>query len=155
MTAANLLLLCITFTVDKEGMNMWSEARKAVKKLKLSKESTGILQAMADAGDLHLTAPLVEAFDEVIQSASTTAKVRVESASPLTKEQQKEVQDALSKYLPQNKKEMEIEFQTDTNLSGGLLIEVDEKTIDLSSASILMAMGEAAASGASDNATSR
>ena len=81
-------------------MKLWNDARKAVKKLKLSKEATSVLDAMANAGDLHLIAKLVESFDEIIQSASTTAKVRVESAVDLTEEQKKEVQNAVKKYLP-------------------------------------------------------
>lgn len=135
------------FVADEPTLKAWQTARADVKAAKLSAPAVSVLTAMAEAGASFRQARVLEALHEILAHVSPVAEVRVESAVDLTAAQKKDVTAALKKYLPENKKEMNVAYAVESGLAGGLVVTLDSMTIDLSSTSILVAAATTAQSG--------
>lgn len=59
-------------------------------------------------------------------------KVKIYSAVELDTEQKSLIEKKLADLLKGKKKELSIKFSVEADLIGGLLVEIDEKVIDLS-----------------------
>lgn len=131
------------FLVDEEIAGMWADARAAVKDLKLNKTSSAVLAALAADGNTAKLGRVVEGCNTVLAAVSTVAQVTVQSAVPLTNAQQKEVQAAVkSSFLPEGKTSLEVSYDVDPALVGGLMVHIDDNSLDLSAAAVSMAMAE-------------
>jgi F0F1-type ATP synthase delta subunit len=128
---------------DKEGADLWAKTRAAVGALKLSPGAAAVLQAQADAGASYLLGRTLDACLDIVTATSTVASVTVSSAVPLTPAQQKEAAAAANAFLPKGKKTADVSFAVDAALGGGLHVAVDDRVVDLTSASILLALAEA------------
>lgn len=132
---------------DEATMKAWKDARAAVKALKLNAHVVELLNAMAARGATYRLGRVVDTLDEILTATSPTSEVLVQSAVELSAAQKKDLKAALKGYLPENKKDMNMLYEVDTSLTGGLIVQLDSVTVDVSSTSILTA-ATAAAQGA-------
>jgi len=132
---------------DEATMKAWKDARAAIKGMKLNAHVTELLTAMAARGATYRVGRVVATLEEILTVTSPTSEVLVQSAVELSAAQKKDLKAALKGYLPANKKEMNVVYEVDTSLTGGLIVQLDTVTVDVSSTSILTA-ATAAAQGA-------
>ncbi len=129
---------------DEATMKAWKDARASIKALKLNAHVSELLTAMAARGATYRLGRVVETLEEILTTISPTSEVLVQSAVELSAAQKKDLKAALKGYLPSNKKDMNMQFEVDTSLTGGLIVQLDAVTVDLSSTSILTAATSAA-----------
>jgi F0F1-type ATP synthase delta subunit len=132
---------------DEVTLKAWKAARADIKAIKLNPIVVQLLTDLAARGATYRVARIVATLGEIVTVISPTSEVLVQSAVELSAAQKKDIKAALKDYLPANKKEMNMEYEVDTALTGGLIVQLDSVTVDLSSTSILVA-ATAAAQGA-------
>ena len=101
-----------------------------------------LLYTMAQRGDLGLLANVSDALHQRMTEAARTEPMRVEvvSAIPMTDEQR---QALLTKLEAQYGSGLDVHYQVDPSILGGLIVRVGDKLIDGSLATRLAAMRQA------------
>lgn len=106
---------------------------------KASEEIVSLISLLADKNRLGILDTVVEAYQESIDDAHGVTRGEVRSASPLTAETQKKIEDIIGKVT--NKKVI-LTFKHDPTLIGGLLAQVGGWTFDDTLNSHLKRLGE-------------
>ena len=131
------------FLVDKDtAEGEWGVARKQIKDAKLDATAVATLKSMAEEGKTHLLSRTIEGLEQVLAAASSTAQVLVTSAVDLTAAQKKSIEAAAKTYLPASKKDLDVAYAVDPAVMGGLVLQVDDVSVDLSSAALTLALSE-------------
>lgn len=119
------------------------EQKKAVftaaLKGKASEDILSLIGLLADKNRLGVFDTVVEAYQEAIDDAHGVTRGEVKSASPLTAETQKKIEDIIGKVT--NKKVI-LTFKLDPSLIGGVLAQVGGWTFDDTLNSHLKRLGE-------------
>jgi F0F1-type ATP synthase delta subunit len=133
------------FLVDENiAQGEWGVARKAIKDAKVDAVAADTLQTMAAEGKTHLLGRIIEGLEAVMAAASSVATVQVTSATELSAAQKKDVEAAAKTFLPAGKSDMQVKYAVDSAVMGGLVLQLDDVSVDLSSAALTLAMSEAA-----------
>eukprot|EP00604_Paraphysomonas_vestita_P003173 CAMPEP_0174821192 /NCGR_PEP_ID=MMETSP1107-20130205/5938_1 /TAXON_ID=36770 /ORGANISM="Paraphysomonas vestita, Strain GFlagA" /LENGTH=208 /DNA_ID=CAMNT_0016037949 /DNA_START=50 /DNA_END=676 /DNA_ORIENTATION=- len=98
---------------------------------KFSNITTNLLMTLSANGRIGEAGKVVNAFVELMDTARGNVTVTVISAEPLKKPQSKDVETAVHSLVGKGKK-VELTFQTDPSILGGLQIIVGDKVMDLS-----------------------
>jgi F-type H+-transporting ATPase subunit delta len=105
---------------------------------KFSNVTTNLLLTMSANGRIGEAAKVVDAYCELMDTARGALTAVIVSATPLSSQQQTEVEKAVVYMLSQHHdegKQVELIFEQDPNLIGGLKILVGDQVMDLSIAS--------------------
>ncbi|TKA50998.1 hypothetical protein B0A53_05690 [Rhodotorula sp. CCFEE 5036] len=96
-----------------------------------------LFSVLAENGRLYETDKVVDGFLEIMQAHRGEVKVVITTAQPLEKDLQKRLEDALkqSQMAQAGKKSLVFENRINEGALGGVIIDVGDKTIDLSVAS--------------------
>lgn len=95
-----------------------------------------LFSVLAENGRLYETDKVVDGFLEIMQAHRGEVKVTITTAQPLEKDLQKRLEDALKQsQVAQSGKTLVFENKVNEGQLGGLVIDVGDKTIDLSVAS--------------------
>ncbi|GAA5993388.1 hypothetical protein JCM10908_002641 [Rhodotorula pacifica] len=95
-----------------------------------------LFSVLAENGRLYETDKVVDGFLEIMQAHRGEVKVTITTAQPLEKDLQKRLEDALKQsQVAQNGKNLVFENRINEAALGGVIIDVGDKTIDLSVAS--------------------
>ncbi|GAA5987965.1 hypothetical protein JCM11641_005966 [Rhodosporidiobolus odoratus] len=101
-----------------------------------SEFTKNFFQVLADNGRLYETEKVIENFFEIMSAHRGEVKVVITTAAPLEKDLQKRLEDSLkASQLASSGKKLVIENKVNQAVVGGLVIDVGDKTIDLSVAS--------------------
>lgn len=109
----------------------------------LSLESANLLRMLIQQGDIDLMPDVSAALAQVTSGEKAPIKAEVTSATELTDEEKKQMQDKLSTEYGSG---LIFGFRVDPSLMGGLRIRVGDRLIDYSVASRLGSMRESIAS---------
>ena len=93
-----------------------------------AKDLIAELVTSSSAGKLK---KILEDYDRLSQFNSRQVKARVTSAQPLTSEQVERLRGVLQKQIEGDEK-LELEQEVDESLLGGLRVDMNERSIDLS-----------------------
>ncbi|POY71088.1 hypothetical protein BMF94_5845 [Rhodotorula taiwanensis] len=108
----------------------------SVKGGKPSDLTRNLFTVLAENGRLYETDKVVDGFLEIMQAHRGEVKVTITTAQPLEKDLQKRLEDALkSSQVAQSGKNLVFENKINEAQLGGVVIDVGDKTIDLSVAS--------------------
>ena len=97
-----------------------------------------MFSVLAENGRLYETDKVVDGFLEIMQAHRGEVKVVITTAQPLEKDLQKRLEDALKQSQmsqADGKKNLVFENRINEAALGGVIIDVGDKTIDLSVAS--------------------
>jgi F-type H+-transporting ATPase subunit delta len=114
--------------VFKEGLNG-----------KFSGETKSFLLLLAKKGRVQLIPDIVKAFQAIIDSENGVTRGTVRSASPMTEQERRKIEETVSKYTA---KRVILTFKEDKSLIGGLVAEVGSYTFDDSLTSHLTRLNE-------------
>ena len=106
---------------------------------KFAPETKNFLLLLAKKNRVHLVPEIVIAFQALMDEKSGVTRGVVKSPSPLTAEEQKEIENKVSKYT---NKQVILTFEEDKSLIGGLVAEVGSYTFDDSLTSHLTRLNE-------------
>lgn len=98
---------------------------------KLSNVTTNLLMTMSANGRIADAAKVATAYVELMETARGNVTATVISAEPLKKKEAKEVETAVMSMIGKGKK-VELTFQEDASILGGLQIIIGDKVMDLS-----------------------
>jgi len=135
------ILLAPTLTAeDKESIITLLE-----KQIGAEKNSTvkNFLQTLADYNRLGLLKSISEKFEELIGAANGEVELTVTSASPLDSKTLSRLETAISKsqYIGQGQK-LKVTNKVNSDILGGLVVEIGDRTIDLSVSSRIAKMNK-------------
>ncbi|GAA5867361.1 hypothetical protein JCM3774_003562 [Rhodotorula dairenensis] len=103
---------------------------------KASDLTKNLFSVLAENGRLYETDKVVDGFLEIMQAHRGEVKVTITTAQPLEKDLQKRLEDALKQsQVAQSGKNLVFENRINEHVLGGVVIDVGDKTIDLSVAS--------------------
>lgn len=114
-------------------------------KQKLDPATTNLLRLLTERERMPLLRVVVEQYRRLLLEHKRIQPGEVTSAHPLTKEQQKRLAQGLGKALG---KTMELSFQNDPELVGGLVVRVGNRVFDASVVTQLQRFKEKALSAA-------
>ncbi|GAA6004316.1 F1F0 ATP synthase subunit 5 [Rhodotorula paludigena] len=107
-----------------------------------------LFQVLSENGRLYETDKVVEGFLEIMSAHRGEVKVVITSAVPLEKDLQKRLEDSLkSSQLAAAGKSLIFENRVNEAVLGGLVVDVADKTVDLSVASRVSRLNAALAEG--------
>ena len=106
---------------------------------KFAPETKNFLLLLARKNRIEFIPEIVIAYQSLVDTASGVTRGLVRSATPLTDDEKKRVEDTVSKYT--NKKVI-LSYQEDKSLIGGLVAEVGSYTFDDSLTSHLIRLNE-------------
>lgn len=119
-----------------ENYASWAEARASIKDLELLPASEDFVRHLAKIARLDLLKGVAAVCLELSTAASKIVPVTVASAIALSDAQKARVLKALPKYT--NTTNFNVEFEVDPSTLGGLMITLENRSIDLSASSRLM-----------------
>jgi F-type H+-transporting ATPase subunit delta len=106
---------------------------------KVSQEVTNILMLLAEKNRLEIFSDLVSAFEEISDEDHGVTRGTVRSASPLSPEARKQIEDTVTSVT---KKKVILNFTEDPTLLGGMIAQVGGWTFDDSLETHLTRMSE-------------
>lgn len=100
---------------------------------------TNTLMLMAEKNRLNIFSEMVDAFQEISDADHGVTRGTVKSASPLSQEARKQIEDTVTSVT---KKKVILNFSEDPSLLGGMIAQVGGWTFDDSLKTHLTRMGE-------------
>jgi len=125
-----------TIVGSPENFSSWVEARTAIKELELLPATEEFVRHLAKIARLDLLKGVAAVTLELSTAASKIVPVTVASAVALSEAQKARIVKALPKYA--NTTNFNVEFEVDPSTLGGLMITLENRSIDLSASSRLM-----------------
>ncbi|MGH9321457.1 MAG: ATP synthase F1 subunit delta [Vicinamibacteria bacterium] len=110
---------------------------------KLAPETTNLLRLLVKNERMPLFGLVIESFRRLVLDHKRIQPGEVTSAHPLTKEQQKRLAGNLGEVLG---KTMELEYRTDPEIVGGLVVRIENRIFDASVVTALRKFKEKALS---------
>jgi F-type H+-transporting ATPase subunit delta len=120
-----------------ENVGAFTDAAKAIKAAKLSKETRSVLARLADDSRLDLLDKVVEKMDMVLAADNKQVDVEVTSAVGLSKAQESALKKVMPAFVAKDEK-ANFSFLVDPNVIGGLSVRVGSSVVDLTAQSRLV-----------------
>ena len=96
----------------------------------LSKEITGLMRLIVQKDRYHEVNEILSWFIDQVKQEKGIGKAEVISAAPLSDVQKKQIENRLLETTPY--RQMEMDYQTDQSLIGGLRIRIGDRVVDSS-----------------------
>uniref|UniRef100_A0A914BWJ1 Oligomycin sensitivity conferral protein n=1 Tax=Acrobeloides nanus TaxID=290746 RepID=A0A914BWJ1_9BILA len=106
------------------------------KKVGVSKETENFFTLLAENGRLNKLAAVINTYDTIMRAHKGDLIVQVTSAEPLSSKHQKALNDVLQKFAKSSQK-LSVNFTVKPSITGGLIVTVGDKYVDLSIATKL------------------
>lgn len=88
---------------------------------------------LASKGHLNLLKDIATDYERLVAFERNEARATVTSAEPLSDEQKRRITDALKKRIGSSQ-QLHVSEKVDPKILGGLVVTVDDKAVDLSTA---------------------
>jgi len=108
--------------------------QQLAKQHNLSPLTLNVFAAMADNGRLGLIPKFLKTFGTIMSAERGEILVTVTAAKPLDPQQDKELGDALVKFIKKGQN-VKVEKKVDPSILGGLIISIGDRYVDMSTAS--------------------
>jgi len=119
-----------------ENFQSWADAKKAIDALELEDVTKAFIGKLAKLARLDLLKSVASTCADLQAAASKTVPVVVSSAVALSPAQKERISKLLPKYA--GTQAINVEFEVDPSTLGGLMITLENRSIDLSASSKLM-----------------
>lgn len=127
---------------EEANYSLFENAAAACSGVDLCDETIGLLADLASQARLDLAAKASADFLEMVKVSRNAVDVTIVSAVELTDAQRSRAEAALSKgYVPEGKT-AQVAYDVDPSILGGLLVHVENSTLDVSSQSLIRDMNE-------------
>lgn len=106
-----------------------------MKKLKLQSQVGNLLSALAENGRLNEMEKITAAFGQLMLAHRGEVTAVVTSAIPLEGKLKSQLEAALKKNFIEAKQTLTVTAKVDPSILGGMIVQIGDRTIDLSVAS--------------------
>lgn len=93
---------------------------------------TNFFKVLAENGRLSLTPKILEGFEEIMKAHRKEVTVKITSAAELNREALEKIKEILTSKFIEKGDIPKITTSVDSKLLGGMVIEIGDKTIDMS-----------------------
>lgn len=107
--------------------------KKLTPQLKISELSSEFLSVIASKGHINLLRDITTDYQRLVAHERNEIRATVTSAEQLTDDQRKKVMEALKKRIGSNQS-LQVSEKIDSKILGGLIVSIDDKSVDLSAA---------------------
>jgi ATP synthase F1 delta subunit len=105
--------------------------KKLAPQLKISELSAEFISVIASKGHISLLKDIQQDYERLVAYERNEIRAVVTSADPLTDTQRKNIIDALKKRIGANQS-LQVTEKVDPKILGGLVVSIDDKSVDLS-----------------------
>jgi len=114
-----------------------------LKEQKYSEVMVNLFKVIAENGRLALTAKIAESFDEIMRAHRNEVAVKITSAKPLGPDVIDALKQSINKRMLTRGEVPQVTTSVDSSILGGLIIQVGDKTVDLSVLTRVTALNKA------------
>lgn len=133
---------------EEANHKLFADARSHFADVAIGEDAGDFLVDLASQSRLDLVRRATELFQQMVKVSRNEVSVSIVSAVDLTDAQRARIEKVLPKYV-ESGKEASISYDVDASIMGGVMLHVENSTLDVSAQSLIRDMNEEMAGAAS------